>query len=81
MFIAIGNSDDTISYLGCSKSCNKLQEDLNKKYSSIGGIFIEYPCETDGNELVKLYLNNDAINICIINTEKVKSDVIWEGVE
>ena len=75
MFIAIGKSENIISYLGCNEDCNTLQSDLEKGY----GLLRPSPCDTtDKGYLIKTYINNDTIDICIINTDKLKSTVLWD---
>ena len=77
MYIAIGNSEGTISYMGCNKNFNKLKEDLNNRYGEYGE-FMDFPCDEDNN---LTYLNNDGFNVCIINTDEIKSELIWRHVE
>lgn len=75
MFIAIGKSENIISYLGCNEDCNTLHSDLEKRY---GFLRPSTSNTTDKGYLIKTYINNDIIDICIINTNELKSTVLWD---
>ena len=75
MFIAIGKSGEIISYLGCNEDCNTLHSDLTKKF----GILHQSPSDTtDKGYLIKTYIRNDIIEICLINTDLLKVTTIWD---
>lgn len=75
MFIAISKSENIISYLGCNEDCNILQSDLEKRC----GLLRPSPSDTtDKGYLIKTYINNDIIDICIINIDLLKNTTIWD---
>ena len=75
MFIAIGKSENIISYLGCNEDCNILHSDLTKNF----GILRSGPKDTtDKGYLIKTYISNDIIEICLINTDLLKVTTIWD---
>ena len=75
MFIAIGKSDNIISYLGCHEDCNLLHSKLEEKF----GILRQTPgWKSDKGYLIKMLIYNDDIEIYMINTDMLTSTVLWD---
>ena len=75
MFIAIGKSENIISYLGCNEDCNLLHSKLEEKF----GFLRSGPKDTtDKGYLIKMLIDNDDIEIYMINTDRLESTVLWD---
>jgi len=75
MFIAIGKSENIISYLGCHEDCNILHSKLEENF----GFLRQSPgWKSDKGFLIKMLIDNDAIEIYMINTDELESTVLWD---